>query len=332
MWLKGDTHLHTTTSDGALSREELLDACKKRGLDFIMVTDHNRHGVGEKSFYHKGMLVIPGEEVTQKGYGHMNIWGTGIPTMNGERPAGPEVYYDMAQKAHDAGATVSINHPFDKKFSWTVDLENFPADSYEIWNTVMHGDNMRAIDWWHGELLKGRRLPVVGGSDYHRDYAHITRLLAVPVTYVNAEENTEEAVLKAIREGRVVIANSPKSGQLMLTCGDKTIGDTVELAPDTAVTLTVSKLKARMRVEVFNNDELIYFHKARVGAAHTAVLRDLKPGFVRAQIRYDYPALGKAIYKKAIAKIFPPDAGLPVPSFAWALTNPIWLTEKEETR
>ena len=62
------------------------------------------------------------------------------------------------------------------------------------------------------------------------------------------------------------------------------------------------------------------------------MLRGLKPGFVRAQIRYDFPAVGKLVYKQVIKKMMPEDAGLPVPSFAWALTNPIWLTEKEDAR
>ncbi|MCR5485761.1 MAG: CehA/McbA family metallohydrolase [Clostridiales bacterium] len=329
MWLKGDTHMHTNVSDGALPPEELLKKAKKRGFDFIMITDHNRHGAGNKSYYYEGMLVIPGEEVTQSKFGHLNIWGSGTPTMDGVRPETSDVYYEAANAAHENGGFVSINHPFDKRFFWDVDLENFPADSYEVWNTVMHGDNMTAISWWHSQLLKGRRLPAVGGSDYHRDY-YVTRLLGVPTTYVNAEEKTEESIFKAIREGRVFITNSPNGGRITIEYGDKTIGDTATVNDDTAVVLKISKLRKGMRAEIYNNDRLIYRHKAKTTGEHTASVGHLMPGFVRAQITYDFSAFEKAVYKKIVAKVFPPDAGLPVPTFAYALTNPIWLTSSDE--
>ena len=76
IWLKGDTHLHTTNSDGKLTPEQLIKNCKERGLDWIIITDHNFNTVGEESRFDGDMLIIPGEEYTGND-GHVNIWGSG---------------------------------------------------------------------------------------------------------------------------------------------------------------------------------------------------------------------------------------------------------------
>ena len=56
-WFKGDTHLHTLNSDGHLHQYELIERCKKLGLDYIIITDHNYDTV-EKSYSSDGLLVI----------------------------------------------------------------------------------------------------------------------------------------------------------------------------------------------------------------------------------------------------------------------------------
>ena len=76
-WFKGDTHLHTINSDGVLTKGQLVEYCKKQGLNFIIITDHNYNTV-EKSYYDDDMLVIQGQELTDDN-GHVNIWGTKVP-------------------------------------------------------------------------------------------------------------------------------------------------------------------------------------------------------------------------------------------------------------
>lgn len=39
--IKGDLHMHTTWSDGANSIEEMVEACRKRGYEYIAITDHS---------------------------------------------------------------------------------------------------------------------------------------------------------------------------------------------------------------------------------------------------------------------------------------------------
>lgn len=41
--IKGDLHMHTTWSDGAHSIKEMAEACRKRGYNYIAITDHSQY-------------------------------------------------------------------------------------------------------------------------------------------------------------------------------------------------------------------------------------------------------------------------------------------------
>ncbi|HND55583.1 MAG TPA: PHP domain-containing protein, partial [Pirellulaceae bacterium] len=40
--IRGDLHMHTTATDGAASIEEMISAARKRGLEYIAITDHSQ--------------------------------------------------------------------------------------------------------------------------------------------------------------------------------------------------------------------------------------------------------------------------------------------------
>ena len=146
IWLCGDTHMHSSISDGKYTPDELIEKCQAKGLDWIIITDHNKNAVGDKSYYSENLLVIPGAEYTGRN-GHMNIYGSGLPEFDGTRPEKYEQYLSMSALAHSNGCTVSINHPFCSRFGWRMPLEDFPADCVEIWNMFMHQSNMTCISW-----------------------------------------------------------------------------------------------------------------------------------------------------------------------------------------
>ena len=65
--MSSDLHRHTTASDGRLSPEELVDAAKAAGLNYIAITDHDTvDGICqlyEAGLYPaKGIKIIPGIE------------------------------------------------------------------------------------------------------------------------------------------------------------------------------------------------------------------------------------------------------------------------------
>ncbi len=65
--MSSDLHMHTSCSDGLLSPEELIDAAKEAGLNYIAITDHDTvNGICqlyEAGLYpSKGIKIIPGIE------------------------------------------------------------------------------------------------------------------------------------------------------------------------------------------------------------------------------------------------------------------------------
>lgn len=105
-WFKGDTHLHTLNSDGHLHQYELIERCKKLGLDYIIITDHNYDTV-EKSYSSDGLLVIKGQEVTGDN-GHVNIWGENVGFKPPYDLSNLHAYKKIAAKAKKNGATISV--------------------------------------------------------------------------------------------------------------------------------------------------------------------------------------------------------------------------------
>lgn len=322
MWLKGDTHFHTTNSDGKLPFEQLVAKCKQRGLDWMIITDHNYYTLSH-SLVCGDFLVIPGEEYTGN-EGHVNFWGSGLPKLPEGRPTEFEQYVQAAQRVKEAGGTVSVNHPFCKKCGWHMDLEDFDMDCVEVWNAPMHIDNMTNLKWWHGQLLKGRRVHAVGGSDYHCDY-YVTNLIASPTTYVYAEDKTEEAILAALRAGHSFITNTPGSTKLFLSCGKAYPGCTVTWKDGIRAAVRLDKLKKGHTLRIWNNDTVIFEYKAKRTGEFSKSFAVPEKGFVRAEVVFEYGLIGKKVFSFVDSLIVPEDKGLEVPELAYCITNPIYF-------
>lgn len=320
-WYKGDTHLHTINSDGSLTKGQLVEACKKKGLDFMIITDHNFNSV-EKSYYDGDILVIQGQELTNEP-GHVNVWGKRVPVDPPYQLDTAEDYESIINACKETGAVVSVNHPFCTNCGFHLNLEDYPFDCVEVWNTIQHSDNMRNRDWWVNQLLKGKRIAAVGGSDYHKDVAGLP-ILAIPTTIVHAKSNTEKDILEALTEGRSVITNSPDSSMIYLSCGDAYIGDTVSLKDCQKLEVTVTDMKKGHTLKIFNNDKLIFENTAKKGAKVYMTTVDIEEtGFVRAEVTYKFSPLVKSLYKAVESKFL--KANDTVDEFIWAFTNPIWV-------
>lgn len=323
-WYKGDTHLHTSISDGKYSPEELIKKCKKKNLDFVILTDHNKNSAGEKSYFSDSVLVIPGEEYSGS-LGHFNVWGSSSPTQNGKRPQSKDEYIALADKAKAQGSIVSINHPFCSKCGWKLPLDSFSNDTLEVWNMFMHQSNMTAIDFWHSELLKGKRTVAVGGSDYHRDYG-FSDMLSNPTIFVLSDELTETAILYAIKKGNSFITDSPSGSRLIISCGDCVQGDEVKFSESLTVHISAQKVKKGMTLQVFNNDELILEHRFKKDGVFNADVKVKNQGFVRAQIIYSPKGIKRLLFNLKMALWRPKEKKISYPYAVYTLTNPLWVT------
>lgn len=261
-WLYGDIHMHSTASDGKLDRTQVIAKAKKIGLDFIAITDHNNYSENLVLPRISGLTLIPGVEWTHY-QGHMNFYGTSVPFSNSFVVNNESEMKRLIQKAKELGTIISVNHPKDRycPYLWADD-ECF--DMLEVWNGPMRSDNVKALNWWIDFLNKGRRIPIVGGSDFHRN-RNIVRM-GNPITAVYAKSPSPDDTLKALLAGHSYVTSSLKGPRLELIDMDLHFGDTLKISEPTQIAFVATSLSWGMCVKViYNNKENIYCKHHSVG-------------------------------------------------------------------
>lgn len=228
--LKGDNHMHTLGSDGVFSVQEIAHLGKQQGLDYIIVTDHNNYAHNFQVADVEGITVIPGMEWTHY-KGHAGLLGVKKPFESAFCVNSLEEAQEKLADAKRNGALLVINHPFDYDCSWKWGIENFEYDAIEIWNGGLPiFTNLKCMEWWHEQLLLGRKIPVVGGSDFHR--LDVASLIGMPTTCVYTMSNTQEDILHAIKMGHTYISMFTKGPDLYAQAGGKILGETAPVGSD----------------------------------------------------------------------------------------------------
>lgn len=320
----GVTHCHSTASDGGLTLERLIEKAKKKKLDFLMITDHN---VNCKEFPEvDGLTLIYGAELSKNG-GHCNMWGVKdvIDQKDYDTCESYDDFLRVKNEAKKRGAVICMNHPHCKQCPWRWEKNPEDVDVLEVWNSPTHYDNLETTEWWHEQLRKGHRLPVVGGSDYHRDYV-VTDLLTWPVTYVYAKSASPEDILDAIVNGRTTISFTTGSTVIDIKCGNSVIGDTVKLGKDTNVTINVSRLHKNHRLIVFDADGECFTYKAtKRNKDFSVTLPVKKEGFICAHVVFEPGFIYSRIHDFAIASRIPEQKGMKLPELIFAQSGAIYF-------
>ena len=237
-WFRGNTHAHTSNSDGDSPPDTVVRWYRDAGYDFLFVTDHERitdpaplnarFGAAGK------ILMIAGEEVTQlvadsthpdrRRQAHVNALGiTRVVTRLGERGIAQgismtDAYARNIGEIRAAGGIPQVNHP---NFRWSVRLDDLAAlpDStlLEIWNAHTGVNNLGGVDaagreapsaeaLWDSLLTRGKVIFAVADDDSHSfgasdaDSYALTRPGRAWIM-VRADTLTEPAILGAIRRG-----------------------------------------------------------------------------------------------------------------------------------
>ncbi len=287
-WLKGDLHTHTVASDGVHTLEELALKAKRHGIDFVAVTDHNQFTSSDSLPDVPGVTMIPGVEWTHYN-GHANFIGVDEPYEGAYVTGSADEAKLKFASARKNGALITVNHPFDPACSFLFDINQLPFDCLEIWNGPMRESNLKAMGFWHQLLCGGKKLPAVGGSDYHRDTPFI--FLGGPTTCVYAESHGKSDILAALRTGHAFITFAPNGPLCELTAGEAIMGDSVALANVNKVEGKITGLLAGDVVRLVTNAktemlinspadgffEFSYTMETR-GFARLEVLRAFLPG------------------------------------------------------
>lgn len=186
-WWRGNTHAHTTESDGDSSPEVVATWYREHGYHFLVLSDHNVF-TDPATLVHlqdSTFLLIPGEELTsafERRPVHVN--GLDLPGLVEHRVDSTLLGTVQANvdAVREVGGVPHINHPnFGWALGWQV-LEQVRNDPLlEIFNGhpdvhnhgSMDAPGMEAV--WDTLLTRGKRIYGIAVDDAHhfRDFSHI---------------------------------------------------------------------------------------------------------------------------------------------------------------
>ncbi|KAF0108196.1 MAG: PHP domain-containing protein [Chloroflexi bacterium] len=160
--MKVDFHSHTYHSaDSNTSIDALIRAARRRGLDKLVVTDHNSIAGALEAFTAAPDIIIVGEEI-QTTQGEFLAAFVTSPVPHGLEPM------EALKRLKHQGAFISISHPFDPQRSgWTRETLVLLApqlDAVEVLNAraLRQEFNTRALAFARQHNLAGN-----AGSDGH---------------------------------------------------------------------------------------------------------------------------------------------------------------------
>lgn len=323
-WYAGDTHCHSLLSDGHETYETVLKKAEKNGLDYLIMTDHNRTVMGNLPLSEK-VTMIEGVEMTYP-CAHANVWGVKEPYSKGYATNDFNEWLKMKEECEKNGAIVSINHPKCTKCGWLWPLEDEDFyDCIEVWNGPMRPDNQACIEWWHSQLVKGKKLKMVGGSDFHYDMV-VTNFIGNPTTWVYAKSNSPKDILEGIKKGNTTVSERTKTGTMItMTCGDAICGDTLKFEEGTMVKVSVKRFKKGERLLVKNQDGVIFGYKCKRSGDYEFDVKVPKAGFLRAETKKFYNPIMKFVLNMALVFMVPKQAFKPHPEYCTGLCSPLYF-------
>ncbi len=209
-WFKGNTHLHTTKSDGGKTYDQVARLYAKKGYDFIFVTDHGFVGDIEKT---KGLplLALNGTEIdgNDKTGAYFHVVGLGTSAkLKAGTIFNRDDFLKMLRLLKRSGAVTILAHP-----NWTgnsvADALRHKFDGVEVYNHVCHWLNGKSSGAYHWDCMiesQGDTI-AVASDDAHLKQAH-PRYDGGWIM-VNAPKLTKANVLKAIKAGRFYSSTGP---------------------------------------------------------------------------------------------------------------------------
>lgn len=223
MLVKGDLHMHSIHSDGKYSVDEIINIAKLHGMDFIFLTDHNTFSQCDYINTNDSLVVIPGMEWTHYN-GHCNFLGIKNPIKNFVSNDKDKTV-EIMNEAKSSGALITLNHPCCPNCGWKWGFD-VPFDALEVWNGPMKKAEYDAIELWNSRLIQGEVIPVVGGSDSHRN--ELFRMIGIPTTFLYCDSRGQSDIINAIKKGHAFISYTADGPIIELSVGDTIMGDCVD--------------------------------------------------------------------------------------------------------
>lgn len=216
-WFKGNSHLHSTASDGGKSFVEMTALYASAGYDFLFRTDHwtLSDTAADQEVY--SLLWLDGVELDGKdmtgAYFHVVCLGLvkGITREDG--------FVAGMQAARSQGALLIAAHPYWCGNSLD-DCLRWPFDGIEVYNHVCHWLNGKSngLVHWNAVLRKNPNALAFAVDDAHLTSEH-------PGwnggwIMVNAETCTRNEIISSIRRGNFYSTCGPEIQSITFN-GDK---------------------------------------------------------------------------------------------------------------
>ncbi len=192
--MKVDFHVHTCYSgDSLASLEAVIEACRKRGLGKVAITDHNTIAGAIALLEMAPDLVIVGEEI-KTDVGEIIAY-----FLKEEVPKGLPVREAIA-RVREQGGVVGVSHPLDRLRREAMGLTHLlsvieQVDLLEVFNarTTFPADNRRALD-----LAREWGLLATAGSDAHIAWEIGRAYVEMPAF------NGKDEFLRSLAQGQIV--------------------------------------------------------------------------------------------------------------------------------
>lgn len=222
-WFKGNTHAHTTNSDGDAPPDAVVRWYEQHGYDFLALSDHNV--LTPLLVRPTSLTMLSAEEVTMPLSVHVNGLGLSTPIPAPQPPASlrePAPRRWLLEEAIAAiqaqGGLAHVNHP---NWDWALSdelLESVPALRYlEVFNGHPDANNeggprgSSVEAKWDRLLALGRRVFVIASDDAH-DYHSWAPRLRNPGRgwiHVRADDARPSSILDAMQAGRFYASTGP---------------------------------------------------------------------------------------------------------------------------
>ncbi len=205
-WYKGNTHIHSTASDGGLDFTELATAYALEGYDFLVRTDHWVASDITKDPFEAPLLWLDGIELDGKDDQGSFYHVVGLGRFEGiEREMGLTAALSAIR---EQGGLLILAHPL-----WTgntfEEAERWNFDGVELYNHVCHWLNGKGdgLAYWQAMLQAAPNTLAFAADDAHIRPSH-------PGwnggwVMVQAETLAPDEIRESLRTGRFYSSTGP---------------------------------------------------------------------------------------------------------------------------
>ncbi len=205
IWLKGNTHTHSTASDGKDTAAEISRIYKRHGYDFVFLTDHWRR-TEPPAGLRPPPLLIPAEEIDfTLGDDMYHVVCLGLRREWQRRKF--RAWSELRRKARREKVLLILAHPYwsGARSEHVLAARVFPG--LEVYNAVCDGLNAKgyAGACWDELLDAGQRITGLAADDTHWP-ANAARGWIM----VKARARAPGPILDAIRRGCFYATQGPE--------------------------------------------------------------------------------------------------------------------------